>query len=88
MRSKVPLILTAAICSAAAAAAAAAVDGCSGLLVRHARRVLGAAADVLNKPGRPRMLKAVREVRSQCVICACLAICGASLHAAAKVYSM
>ncbi|WIA44381.1 hypothetical protein OEZ86_007152 [Tetradesmus obliquus] len=33
----------------------------SGLLVRHARRVLGAAADVLNKPGRPRMLKAVRE---------------------------
>jgi hypothetical protein len=45
-----------------AAAAAAAVDYCSGLLVRHARRVLGAAADVLNKPGRPRMLKAVREV--------------------------
>jgi hypothetical protein len=62
MRSKVPLILTAAICSAAAAA----VDGCSGLLVRHARRVLGAAADVLNKPGRPRMLKAVREVSLRC----------------------
>jgi hypothetical protein len=34
----------------------------SGLLLRHARRVLGAAAEVLNKPGRPRVLKAVREV--------------------------
>lgn len=34
----------------------------SGLLVRHARRILGVAAEVLNKPGRPRMLKAVKEV--------------------------
>jgi hypothetical protein len=37
--------------------------GCrSGLLVRHARRVLGVAADVLNKPGRPRIMKACKEV--------------------------
>lgn len=34
----------------------------SGLLVRHARRILGVAAEVLNKPGRPRMIKAVQEV--------------------------
>jgi hypothetical protein len=36
---------------------------CSGLLVRHARRVLGVAAEVLNKPGRPRVMKACKEVR-------------------------
>lgn len=36
----------------------------SGLLVRHARRILGVAAEVLNTPGRPRMLKAVKEVRA------------------------
>lgn len=38
----------------------------SGLLVRHARRVLGAAAEVLNKPERPRMLRAVKEVSCSC----------------------
>jgi hypothetical protein len=56
---------------ASAAAAAAAVlccavlcctVSCSGLLVRHARRVLGVAAEVLNKPGRPRIMKACKEV--------------------------
>lgn len=35
---------------------------CSGLLVRHARRVLGVAAEVLNQPGRPRVMKACKEV--------------------------
>jgi hypothetical protein len=33
--------------------------------VRHARRVLGVAAEVLNKPGRPRVMKACKEV---CVV--------------------
>lgn len=36
---------------------------CSGLLVRHARRVLGVAAEVLNQPGRPRVMRACKEVR-------------------------
>jgi hypothetical protein len=35
----------------------------SGLLVAHADRVLGAAAGVLNKPGRPRLLRRAVEVR-------------------------
>jgi Glycosyl hydrolase family 14 len=46
----------------------------SGLLVKHARRVLGAAASVLHAPGRPRVLRAVSEVRctnehNACVCC-------------------
>jgi hypothetical protein len=35
----------------------------SGMLVNHADRVLAAAADVLNKHGRPRIFAACREVR-------------------------
>jgi hypothetical protein len=34
----------------------------SGLLVAHADRVLGAAAAVLNKPGRPRLIKQAVQV--------------------------
>ena len=37
----------------------------SGLLVKHANRVLGAAAEVLNKPGRPRLIKSFTEVRER-----------------------
>lgn len=35
----------------------------SGHLVGHADRILGAAAAVLNKPGRPRLLNKMVEVR-------------------------
>jgi beta-amylase len=40
----------------------------SGLLVRHARRVLGVAAEVLNKPGRPRVMKACKEMQGGCLM--------------------
>jgi hypothetical protein len=45
----------------------------SGLLVQHARRVLGAAAAVLNAPGRPRVLKAVKQVCCVCLLLPCAA---------------
>ena len=35
----------------------------SGLLVRHADRILTAAAEVMNAHGRPRIFRAVKEVR-------------------------
>lgn len=38
----------------------------SGLLIRHAERVLSRASDILNKPGRPRVFKAVKEV-GECI---------------------
>ena len=37
----------------------------SGLLIKHTERVLSAARRVLNKRGRPRMFRAVKEVRAQ-----------------------
>ena len=50
----------------------------SGLLVRHADRVLGAAAEALNRPGRPRVLKRAVEVRGR----RCLEVAGCVLAAA------
>jgi beta-amylase len=41
----------------------------SGLLVRHAERVLTAAQGVLNKHGRPRVFRALREVSSSSSSC-------------------
>jgi hypothetical protein len=38
----------------------------SGLLVSHANRVLGAAAEVLNRKGRPRVFNASQEVGRRC----------------------
>ncbi len=37
----------------------------SGLLVAHADRILGVAASVVNRTGRPRMLKGVQQVGGQ-----------------------
>ncbi len=35
----------------------------SGLLVKHAERILSAAQQVLNKRGRPRIFRVLKEVR-------------------------
>lgn len=41
----------------------------SGLLVRHAERILTVAQEVLNKHGRPRIFRALKEVRGGAVQC-------------------
>ena len=65
----------------------------SGLLMNHADRVLAAAADVLNKHGRPRIFAACREVRAaeslkdsvtgscSCLSCGSICVCHGRLQA-------
>jgi beta-amylase len=42
------------------------LDWYSGLLVQHCDRVLGAAAQMLNRKGRPRVFMAYQEVGGGC----------------------